>query len=1015
MRRPVRMIFFLVPIALLVLSTQNIDTSRGIAGPVPTPATPAEEVSFRIILGTTDTGSTPWDGSVIAKPGVVVRLEPWRFDEGDALEGTSRWKLSTHQARVFGAQAERPIVANGVVATFRNLVPGSEVRVETVQGNFLFRPAEVPYGITETFLGGRVSIDRVPSSVQVTRSSEEQDYPASAVDREGNVWMAYMQFSPNPKFHGIRMSMKERPKNFDEFAEPTGGDQIFVSRYSRGVWSEPVAMSDPRGDLYRPAVAVDGSGRVWVFWSANNEGNFDLYARPLENGKAGKILRLSTDRGADVNPVATVDARGDVWVAWQGFRGGQSQILAAYLQGTSNSASRVLGPPAKEFVLSSSKSNEWNPAIAASPTGEIAVAWDSYRNGNYDVYFRTVDSAGRPGTERQAAASALYEAYPSIAYDPSGRLWVAWEESNEGWGKDYGAYETTGIAIYQGRWIRVRVFQGERIFAAGDLSAALPGVPNRRMDSAARQADLWKAIQPDPSLTKNRAPSRVPQPPPRPMNSYPRLLIERSGRVWLAYRTAHPIWWSGIGTVWFENVVSFDGGAWSSPVFIPHSDNLLDNRPALASSAPGELLLVGSSDGRQQYHPRMRAFDIPGQAFELEQDPYNNDLYASRILLREPVSAVKLQPSAMSDSTAQAGKPDTPQVSRLREYRLKPEDTEYRILRGEFHRHTEISMDGGRDGSLWDAWRYALDAAALDWIGCCDHDNGFGREYSWWITQKLSDVFLVPGTFTPMFNYERSIAYPEGHRNVIFARRGIRTLPRLPKVREEDPGGAPDTKMLYGYVRHFNGIVASHTSATNMGTDWRDNDPLAEPVVEIYQGDRQNYEMPDAPRSNSANDSIGGWRAKGFVSLALEKGYRLGFQASSDHISTHMSYCNLYARDTTREAILEAFQKRRVYGATDDILADVRSGTHLLGEAFETSDWPSLAVKLAGTAPFSKVHVIKDNRYVFSAEPKSASVEFSWKDLSAQPGKTSYYYIRGEQEDGEIVWTSPMWITYRAR
>ena len=36
-----------------------------------------------------------------------------------------------------------------------------------------------------------------------------------------------------------------------------------------------------------------------------------------------------------------------------------------------------------------------------------------------------------------------------------------------------------------------------------------------------------------------------------------------------------------------------------------------------------------------------------------------------------------------------------------------------------------------------------------------------------------------------------------------------------------------------------------------MGTDWRDNDPDAEPVVEIYQGMRQNYEMPEAPRSNS--------------------------------------------------------------------------------------------------------------------------------------------------------------------
>ena len=69
---------------------------------------------------------------------------------------------------------------------------------------------------------------------------------------------------------------------------------------------------------------------------------------------------------------------------------------------------------------------------------------------------------------------------------------------------------------------------------------------------------------------------------------------------------------------------------------------------------------------------------------------------------------------------------------------------------------------------------------------------------------------------------------------------------------------------------------------TGMGTDWRDNDPRIEPVVEIYQGDRQNYERPDAPRSDSAKDSIGGWRPKGFVNLALEKGYVMGFEASSD-------------------------------------------------------------------------------------------------------------------------------------
>ena len=59
------------------------------------------------------------------------------------------------------------------------------------------------------------------------------------------------------------------------------------------------------------------------------------------------------------------------------------------------------------------------------------------------------------------------------------------------------------------------------------------------------------------------------------------------------------------------------------------------------------------------------------------------------------------------------------------------------------------------------------------------------------------------------------------------------------------------------------------------------------------------------------------------------------------------------------------------------------------------------------------MQVIKDNAYVYSTSPNKAMVEFTWKDNSPQAGKTSYYYVRGEQSDGNIVWVSPMWITYK--
>jgi hypothetical protein len=77
--------------------------------------------------------------------------------------------------------------------------------------------------------------------------------------------------------------------------------------------------------------------------------------------------------------------------------------------------------------------------------------------------------------------------------------------------------------------------------------------------------------------------------------------------------------------------------------------------------------------------------------------------------------------------------------------------------------------------------------------------------------------------------------------------------------------------------------------ATSMGTDWTDNDPEVEPLVEIFQGDRNSYEQPGAPLTDRPDDLERQLRSTGaFVSNALAKGYRLGFIASSGHVSTHL-------------------------------------------------------------------------------------------------------------------------------
>jgi hypothetical protein len=223
--------------------------------------------------------------------------------------------------------------------------------------------------------------------------------------------------------------------------------------------------------------------------------------------------------------------------------------------------------------------------------------------------------------------------------------------------------------------------------------------------------------------------------------------------------------------------------------------------------------------------------------------------------------------------------------------------------------------------------------------------------------------------------------------------------------------------MLYRYLKEMKGICAVHTSATSMGTDWRDNDPVVEPIVEIYQGDRMSYEIENAPRAGydpktgKLPANVAGWFPAGFINNAFKKGYRLGFQSSSDHWSTHISYCIVLAERHDREAILDGLRKRHCYGATDDIIVNVRSGEHVMGDEFKTRAAPTLEIHVLGTKELARIDILKDSEVVETLKPGQREYKGKWTDPKPTAGM-HYYYIRVLQTDEEIAWASPLWIEY---
>jgi hypothetical protein len=940
-------------------------------------------ISIRLELGVGDRQSQDWSGRVAVDKGEVIGVEGWRFRPGDWVTGSDRWEASSRtlgegltkkaaaqfkkkaagNAAPKGAAVTKKaaILTNGVIVSLKAPADAT-LSVETESGAFKVALSDLADGAVRRYLDGRAQARRVPPSVALAQTDAQEDFPSAAGDAQGGVWVAYL--SHEPRGPATQPPLEERPRSFADYAPSGGGDQVKLLRFAQGRPGQPLDVTEAGLDLWRPAVAVAGDGSIVVVWSELHDGNWDLYSRSYQPGRQtwSDRRRVTNNPSTDADPALATASDGRVWMAWQAWVEGQADIWLAPVDNSS--------PPVN---VSDTRANEWSPALAADAAGNLHVAYDTYQAGNYDVVLRTRSPQGVLGRPIAVADSWLFEARPSISVDPRGRVWIAYEERTGNWGKDSGRLDPApDRVLYAASHVRVRCLDGARLLAAPDPVAQ------------ARESE-------------------------RTMNSFPRLVCDRAGRVWLSFRHRDDPGRAGdrqsaVGGTWISAVTALGGRAWATPQRQARSEGMLDSRAALVAPpdgpAPAWLVYVGDKrtvSGGDMVNANIQIAALtagagPGPAGEVE--PLLAEITQGP---SEPAS-LPVHPNEAAD------------IARVRNHRIQVGGKTYRPLRGEFHRHTEISADGGGDGALEDMWRYALDCAGLDWIGNGDHDNGGGKEYTWWITQKTTELYHLPPALTPMFTYERSVPYPNGHRNVMFARRGVRYLPRL-----MNPAGGihdDDTKMLYDYLLEHGGICAVHTSGTDQGTDWRDNNPNVEPIVEIYQGIRSSYEHLGAPRvARRADESVSGFEPAGMVWNALGLQYRLGFQSSSDHISTHISYAVALAEDHTRAAILDAFKRRHCYAATDNILLDVRSGEHLMGDTLEANGPITLRVLAHGTRPIARIDIIKDFLYVYSTEPKQNRVEFTWTDAERdRPAGGSWYYVRLIQDDGELAWGSPLWV-----
>jgi len=299
---------------------------------------------------------------------------------------------------------------------------------------------------------------------------------------------------------------------------------------------------------------------------------------------------------------------------------------------------------------------------------------------------------------------------------------------------------------------------------------------------------------------------------------------------------------------------------------------------------------------------------------------------------------------------------------------------------------------------------------------------------AWKWIQKVTEEFNQPHEFVTIPGEE--LSYPDlGHHNVYW----LRSYPEIIKYPDKETLNAEG---LFKLVRSRGDeviIIPHHTMTIAHSWDLNHYDEELEPLVEIYSM-WGSSECTAEERNPRPILRIGGEVDGSSVRNALDRGYRVGIIAAGDIHDGRPGRClqhsekytgphwgpfypsgiaAVYAPELTREAVFRALKNRSCYGTTGArIIIEFSINEHPMGSEFSYNGNPTITFRAIGTGMFKQVEVIKNGCVLYYLEGYGETINESFVDTEKSGKKTDYYYLRAIQKDGNIAWSSPVWIDH---
>lgn len=773
------------------------------------------------------------------------------------------------------------------------------------------------------------SQSKAPAS-QVSKPAEE--VPNFSYDRANQVVQATLLENPLWYDADIVVRADEQWFAWLEFT-PGKGDRIWVGLRKGNDWEKRSLIIENHGEYACPTLTVNSNQQMCLSYERLDKGQWDICVVPLKDGQASGLTQtVSISVGADIRHKVAADSEGGLWFVWQSDQNGQLDVVARQLK------NGILG---KLHLVGQHEAGDWHPHIAIDNNNTVYVVWDAYDGESFNVYLRSL-SGDHWSELRTIAGSPAFEGRPKIAIDHQSRIWIAWEEGGENWGKPFRGRHVEALRDDHGPLHRFRQLKLAVLDEAGNLSSLVDSLRLPSLALATQRKGMHAGSERTGAFYERAA-----------------LSVDSVGRPWIFYRHYYTPWLSidrrvHVEQGWGVYARCYGDEGWS-PLFkmqIGQGDGM--QRLALTPIEQGIAAVWTTGRTHRDRNQRPRGIV---SAMVSTAGTESRQLNLIPVLQSKTKIPIK-SPRDQTGTTDVANK-------------------QYQLFFGDLHRHTDLSLCRvPLDGTIDDAYRYAIDVARLDFLGITDHSRDIAQgdplSLLWWRSSKEVERHRLGSKFLPFFAYERSHSNTADH-NVISLRSDMLR---------------PHTYPLPDFWTELDRDTITIPHQPIRRNTWNYHDDRLRPLAEVFQGCRDNSIEEDLHRG-------------------LARGYHFGFIASSDHMSTSASYACVWAEEATRESIFRAMQARRTYGATDKIWLKVTAASHWMGELVTAAKMPKLLLEAQGTAIIRKVYLVVDGKIheTFTTEQQTL-------DISHQlnlAGK-HYVYFHLVQEDGNEAWSSPLWF-----